>query len=556
MRIFASAKTGIGSIVAVGLAIGGLALGGAAGIASATSASAPRAHTIAAAGHLDIGRRASGGGGPIDFWKVTLNGGDVVQFNVATPDQTQYEFELFPPGTNDTNVPTAAPFSSAGTNFSGKTVFDLQAPYNGTFILAVCQGPNVDNFNCGQVYSGGAINPMSHYSFSTSFATKVSATVAEAETKAGPTIAHSRVMPVGRFEAGGANSIDYWKVQLSGGDVVQFNVATPDETQYEFELLVPGTNDTNFPAATSFSSAGSNFSGKTVFDLQAPYNGTFILAVCQGPNVDNFSCTAVDNGGAINPMSPYTFTTSFAARVSAKVAANETKASPTIAHAPLIGTGRFEAGGGGPIDFWKLSLNRGDVLQFNAATPNGSTYVFALYKGKTTDTSFATAQPVSSFVSNFSGKTVLDLKAPATGRFILAVCQGPNVDGFNCSEVDTGGADDPMNPYTYTASHVGGRETRTSLRLSAATVIFGQEKALKFSVAVSALFGGRPTGKVRISDGKQTVCTVRLVSGKGSCSPASGTSIPVGKYSVTGAYSGDMLSSRSRPAGLTVKKKG
>jgi hypothetical protein len=150
------------------------------------SAATHASHTIKSAQKLTVGKLEHGGGGPIDFWKVTLNGGDIVQFNATTPAQTQYEFELLPPGTNDNNVQTAVSFSAAGSNLSGRTVFDLQAPYNGTFILAVCQGPGVDNFTCASVYTGGAVNPMADYSFSTSFAKSVPPKVAAAETQASP----------------------------------------------------------------------------------------------------------------------------------------------------------------------------------------------------------------------------------------------------------------------------------------------------------------------------------------------------------------------------------
>jgi hypothetical protein len=62
------------------------------------------------------------------------------------------------------------------------------------------------------------------------------------------------------------------------------------------------------------------------------------------------------------------------------------------------------------------------------------------------------------------------------------------------------------------------------------------------------------TGKASISDGKKTVCTIKLTSGKGSCSPPSNTTIPVGKYQVTAAYSGNLDGSKSGASTLTVKR--
>ncbi|HXS64879.1 MAG TPA: Ig-like domain-containing protein [Streptosporangiaceae bacterium] len=532
----------------------GLMLATGTGVALAANTSP--GHTIAAAGTLTIGGTTNGGGGPADFWKVTLRGGDAIQFISTTPNSSTYVFALYTPGTTDANFASATSFSSATTNFNGQSVFDLQAPYNGTFILAVCQGPNVSNFNCSEVDTGGADNPMDAYSFKTSLVNGgVSEKVAAAETKAAPSIAKAPIMSIGHFEAGGANPADFWKVTLRGGDVVQIASTTANNSTYVFALYPPGTNGTNFPATTSFSSATTNFNGKTVFDLQAPYNGTFLLAVCQGPNVSNFNCSEVDTGGAFNPMSPYTFTTSFVkGGISAKVASRETKASPRIAKAPKMPVGNFEAGGANPADFWKVTLNAGDVVQFSSATPASSTYVFALYKQGTNDTNFPAAKPVASGTTSFTGKSVFRLRAPRTSTYVLVACQGPNVSGFNCSEVDTGGAFNPMSPYTFATSLAGGRETRTSLRISATSIKVGHEKTIKFSFSVKALHGGKPTGKVRVSDGKKTVCMAKLVKGSGSCSPASGNAIPAGKYSMTASYAGNLLGSKSSPVTLTVKR--
>jgi hypothetical protein len=544
----------ISLIVALGVLIPGLVLVAGTGVASAST---PPGNTIATAGTLDVGDAVSGGGGPIDFWKVTLNGGDVVQFATTTPAYTTYVFSLYAPGTTDANFPQAASFSAATTNYQGVTarsVLDLQAPYNGTFILAVCE--NVSNNNCVNVDSGSGTNPMNPYTFSTSFSSAVPNTVAAKEMKASPAIDRAPAMGIGNFEAGGATPADFWKVHLNGGEVVQFSTTTPAYTTYVFSLYAPGTTDANFPQAASFSAATTNYYGvtaKSVVDLQAPYNGTFILAVCE--NVSRNDCVNVDSGSGTNPMSPYTFKTSFSSAIPNTVAARETKASPAIDSAPKMGTGNLEAGGANAIDFWKVTLNGGDVVQFSTTTPAYTTYVFSLYRGNTTDTSFPQAAALSAATTNYYGVTArsaFTLQAPYNGTFILAVCE--NVSNNNCVNVDSGSGTNPMDPYTFTTKQTGGHETRTSLRLSATSVIYGHEKTLKFSVAVSALYGGRPTGKVYISDGKKAVCVVKLVNARGTCSPATNTAIPVGKYSVTASYTGNLIGSRSGAVTLTVKR--
>src|SRR6202020_1972610 len=152
--------------------------------------------------------------------------------------------------------------------------------------------------------------------------------------------------------------------------------------------------------------------------------------------------------------------------------------------------------------------------------------------------------------TNGDAKTVFELQAPYTGTFILAVCQGT---GY-CPSVENGGGVNPMNPYKFTTGQSGGSESGTSLRLSATSVTYGHEESLKFSVTVSALFGGTVTGEVRVSDGKKTVCTTKLTAGKGSCTPESNTEISPGKYSITAFYAGNKDPSRSASRTLTIKK--
>jgi hypothetical protein len=68
------------------------------------------------------------------------------------------------------------------------------------------------------------------------------------------------------------------------------------------------------------------------------------------------------------------------------------------------------------------------------------------------------------------------------------------------------------------------------------------------------IFGGHPAGRVTISDGKKTVCVIKLTSGHGSCATPANTTIPVGRYTVDGAYADSMRSSTSNRLTLTVKK--
>jgi hypothetical protein len=418
-------------------------------------------HTIATAKTLSLAKKTSGGGGPIDFWKVTLFGGDQLQIVAKTPNSGccgSYHFELYRPGTTDATFPQLPPVTAGNTSSGGTGgVIVLQAPYNGTYVLAVCESPPGD---CRTVDSGGGDNPMGLYSFTATLVNGgVNPKVGAEETQASPTIAKAAVTPVGHFEAGGGNGIDFWKVPLLGGDQVQLSVQTVDSGccgSYHFELYQPGTNDTNFPqrppVMATFTSSGST---QSTLILQAPYNGTFVLAVCESPSGD---CRNVDSGGGDNPMGPYTFTPTLVnGGVNPKVGAKETRATATIAKAAVTTVGNFEAGGGNGIDFWKVPLKKGNQVQVVAQMPFSGccgSYHFELYKPGTTDTTFPQHAPVSAAVtSSGSTQATLVLKAPATGTFILAVCESPSGD---CRNVDSGGGDNPMGVYTFTPTLVKG----------------------------------------------------------------------------------------------------
>jgi hypothetical protein len=527
-------------LAALALILSGL--GVAAVAAPAVAATAP-GHTIASAGTLGGSDAAAGGGGAIDFWNIHLNGGDVVQFEATTSTNGNFSFQLYAPGTTDANFPSATSFASYSTEGNEKTVFTLQAPYNGTFVLAVCEDTGGD---CPSVDSGNGSNPMDAYTFTTSLATSVSGKVAAAEVRASSTIARAPALGLGHFEAGGAGPIDFWKVRLNGGDAVRFETTTSTNGNFSFQLYAPSTDDGNFPAATTFATYSTEGDQKTVYTLQAPYNGTFLLAVCEDTGGD---CPSVDSGNGSNPMDPYTFTTSLATSVSPGVAAKETRAATTIARAPVIGLGHYEAGGGNAIDFWKVHLYGGDRVQFEATTSTEGNFSFELFGPKVNDGNFPAATWVSSNDTEGLQKSVFTLQAPFTGTFTLGVCEDT---GGDCPSVDSGNGSNPMDPYTFTTRLSGGFETRTALKLTAKSVRYGHEKGFRFTVHVVTVFNrGRPGGKVVIFAGRRALCTAKVVNGNGFCALPVNTKLPVGAYVITGAYAGNRDPSRS--GGYTLK---
>src|SRR5262249_26891094 len=195
---------------------------------------------------------------------------------------------------------------------------------------------------------------------------------AAAAARASHTIKNAQPLTLKKVNSGGNGAIDFWKVHLIGGDQVQIATNTPYLvgccTSYFFELFKPGTTDTNFPQTPPvMGTASPSASTRSTLVLQAPYTGTFILAVCENVSRD---CRDVDAGGGTNPMGPYTFTPTLVnGGINPGVGAKETRASPTIAKAPLMPVGNFEAGGGGAIDFWKVPLFAGDKVQIAISTP-------------------------------------------------------------------------------------------------------------------------------------------------------------------------------------------
>jgi hypothetical protein len=86
------------------------------------------------------------------------------------------------------------------------------------------------------------------------------------------------------------------------GEQVKLAVNGSAANAFIFDLYVPTTTDANFPKAIAFTSGWTNNHAKSTFTLQAPYTGTFVLAVCE--NV--IPCSVA---GKTAVMNPYTFTT-------------------------------------------------------------------------------------------------------------------------------------------------------------------------------------------------------------------------------------------------------
>ncbi len=102
---------------------------------------------------------------------------------------------------------------------------------------------------------------------------------------------------------------------------------------------------------------------------------------------------------------------------------------------------------------------------------------------------------------------------------------------------------------------VGKAATRTSLTLSSSSVAWNHEKATTFTVTVSPVVSGTgtPTGTVKVTEGKTTLCSGTLSKDKATCTVGSATTLAPGSYSVSATYAGNATLATSTSAATTAK---
>ena len=111
------------------------------------------------------------------------------------------------------------------------------------------------------------------------------------------------------------------------------------------------------------------------------------------------------------------------------------------------------------------------------------------------------------------------------------------------------------NTLPFTVDGAVTQPTTTALSLSAGTVKYGHEQSEKISVKVTPADAGPATGTVTITAGKTGLCTVKLASGKASCTLAAKKLGP-GTYHLTARYAGATYFAKSASAAKTLKVTG
>jgi len=101
-------------------------------------------------------------------------------------------------------------------------------------------------------------------------------------------------------QSGGWPLAQCWKLNLYEGYKFVFMVNSSTVNSYTFDMYPPGTTDANFRNTKAVSYGFTNYQAESTISLQAPYNGTFVLAVCENVN----TCSL-----ASKVMNPYTFRT-------------------------------------------------------------------------------------------------------------------------------------------------------------------------------------------------------------------------------------------------------
>jgi len=94
--------------------------------------------------------------------------------------------------------------------------------------------------------------------------------------------------------------------------------------------------------------------------------------------------------------------------------------------------------------------------------------------------------------------------------------------------------------------------TTTTLTLSSPSVPFGSEQTETLMATVTHAGSGAPTGKVTVTTGTTTVCTITLTGGTGKCALPSGSLLRPGSYPLTATYSGDATDTTSSDTSQTL----
>ena len=151
---------------------------------------------------------------------------------------------------------------------------------------------------------------------------------------------------------------------------------------------------------------------------------------------------------------------------------------------------------------------------------------------------FTAGADVTINVCNVKKFTTVASNAGIGGQIDVLITMPHNAPLGACKVTATGPGTN-KETLTLTGTVTVKSASETVLKLSPAKVTYGDEQVEVMSVKVSPEFAApTPTGTVTISQGKASLCTITLLSGKGSCGLSAKEFKTAGTYKLVATYGG------------------
>jgi hypothetical protein len=286
--------------------------------------------------------------------------------------------------------------------------------------------------------------------------------------------------------------------------------ATPAATTSDAPQDTDATLSGNASVAVSWvaplDSGGSSITGYVV----TPYIGT----TAQSSSVFQNNTATTQTISGLTPGTAYTFTVA-AINASGTGAQSEPSNLVTVPPANTTVT---------------LSLSANTVTYGNEQAENFSVIVSPAYSGPVPNGTVA--------ITNSTTTLCTITLSAAKGSCSLTSEELP-AGSFSVYANYAGNGSFVLSTSFKTTLIVAKASTKTTLKLSAAKVTYGNDQAEHFSVIVSSVYSGPvPNGTVTIKKSTTTLCTITLSAGKGSCSLSS-EELPARSFSVYANYAGN-----------------
>jgi hypothetical protein len=422
-------------------------------------------------------------------------------------------------GTITINAPAATTFPSAASAYkvNGTTVAATPATAAGTVTIATPAA--VGKSSAISVAITGVTNPAVGTYANTAFSVSTSVDTAASNPASGLSfgsvvsgVSFSPSSPVGAVTAS-------WTVGFT--------------TSASGALALGGTITINAPASTTFPSAASAYkvNGTTVTATPATAAGTVTIA----------TPVAVGNSGAISVV--ITGVTNPAVGTYANAAFSVSTSVDTAASNPASGQS-FSVGSANTTTGLVLSSasvaydsETSEIFTVTVTGQSGDGHpegTVAVYSS-TTKLCGATLTPIGGHGASATCSLTAHELAGGSYSQVFATYSPGTPSSSNASYTYGTSSSTPAETFSVIPVNIT-TSTTTSLELSALKVTYGDEQVEQFSVTVSPSYTGPvPNGTVVVKKSTTTLCTITLLSAKGSCSLTS-EELPARSFSVYANY--------------------